>query len=312
MSRPTLLVASTGGHLTQLIDLAGRLSSVNDAVWVTFPSDQAATALAGSKVETVRYIPPRGYAPLLRALPRALAILAKHRPRQVISTGSGIALAFLPLAPLFGARAVYIESATRSQGPSATGSLLARLPWVGLYTQHQAQATDRWAYAGSVFEGFAAQQVETRTPRSFVVTLGTMETFGFRRLVDRLLTILPADAEVMWQTGVTPLDGLDIEGRVSVPSHELEAAIRAADVVIAHAGTGTALTSMRLGKRPILVPRRAQHGEHVDDHQLQTADLLAGQGLALTVEVEALTAETLEEATAAVITRHESPPNLRL
>jgi UDP-N-acetylglucosamine transferase subunit ALG13 len=312
MVRPSLLVASTGGHLTQLIDLAGRLPEPDHAVWVTFASDQTTAALAGAEVETIRYIPPRGYWPLLRAFPRAIAILARHRPSMVVSTGSGIALAFLPLARLFGARSVYIESATRSEGPSATGSVLRRLPWVERFTQHESQAVDGWNYAGSVFDGFAVTDAPARSPRSFVVTLGTMETYGFRRLLDRLVEILPDGAEVLWQTGVTDLDGLDIDGRMSVPSDELEAAIRAADVVIAHAGTGTALTSMRLGKRPVLVPRRARFDEHVDDHQLQTAELLAGKGLALSVEVDELDEQTLEAATASVVTRHESPPNLRL
>ena len=312
MARPHLLVASTGGHLTQLIDLAGRIPSAGENVWVTFESDQASAALAGEQVETVRYIPPRGYLPLLRALPRALWLLARHRPAVVVSTGSAIALAFLPIAPLVRARAIYIESATRSRGPSATGAVLQRLPWVDRFTQHESQANDRWAYAGSVFEGFTATEVPATPPRSFVVTLGTMETYGFRRLLDRLTAILPPDAEVLWQTGVTDTKGLDIDARVSVPADELEEAIRSADVVIAHAGTGTALTSMRLGKRPILVARRAHHDEHVDDHQLLTAELLASQGLALAVEVDQLSAATLEEATRTVVTRSASPPRLRL
>ena len=43
------------------------------------------------------------------------------------------------------------------------------------------------------------------------------------------------------------------------------AATAAADVVISHAGVGSALTALRCGKRPILVPREAARGEHVDD-----------------------------------------------
>ena len=90
---------------------------------------------------------------------------------------------------------------------------------------------------------------------------------------------------VLWQTGSTDVSDLDIDGKEVVPAHELEQAMREADVVIAHAGTGTALTSLRMGKRPILVPRDSSHGQHIDDHQFQTAALLDKMGLALSRKV---------------------------
>ncbi len=43
--------------------------------------------------------------------------------------------------------------------------------------------------------------------------------------------------------------------------------------MISHAGTGSILTALQLGKRPIVVPRRAAHGEHVDGHQDDLAAL---------------------------------------
>ena len=50
--------------------------------------------------------------------------------------------------------------------------------------------------------------------------------------------------------------------------------MREADVVVAHAGVGTALAALEVGKCPVLVPRRLAHGEHVDDHQVQIASEL--------------------------------------
>lgn len=55
-----------------------------------------------------------------------------------------------------------------------------------------------------------------------------------------------------------------------------------ADLVISHAGMGTILKSLDHGKPLIVMPRRASHGEHRNEHQLATAGYLKGQ-LGLTV-----------------------------
>ena len=42
-------------------------------------------------------------------------------------------------------------------------------------------------------------------------------------------------------------------------------------MVVTHAGVGSILTCLLNGKRPVVVPRLAGLGEHVDDHQLELA-----------------------------------------
>ncbi|MGC4069138.1 MAG: glycosyltransferase [Polyangiaceae bacterium] len=54
-------------------------------------------------------------------------------------------------------------------------------------------------------------------------------------------------------------------------------------VVITHAGAGSTLTCIQQGKSPIMVPRRAQYGEHVDDHQLPFTEKMQNIGLASVV-----------------------------
>ena len=309
---PVLLVASGGGHLTQLDELAGRLVPRRPASWVTFDSAQSRELLAGREVDIVPYLAPRAYLGILRMLPRAWRILRARRPELVVSTGAGIALAFLPLARLFRIETHYIESATRAQGPSMTGRVLARVPGIRLHTQHLRRADDRWTFVGSVFEGYEAVRTEPSPLRRAVVALGTMETYGFERLVKQLLTILPPEIDVVWQTGATDVSGLAIDARPSLPASELEAAIAQADVVIAHAGTGTALTCLRLGTRPILVPRRVALGEHVDDHQAQTAEYLSGLGLAAYHEADEIELADLESATGWRIQRHSDPAAIDL
>ena len=59
---------------------------------------------------------------------------------------------------------------------------------------------------------------------------------------------------------------------------EFEELVRAADSVIMHAGVGSVMTALQLGKIPIVVPRRLDHGEHIDNHQFQLAAELSRLG----------------------------------
>jgi UDP-N-acetylglucosamine--N-acetylmuramyl-(pentapeptide) pyrophosphoryl-undecaprenol N-acetylglucosamine transferase len=294
----TLLVASTGGHLTQLIALAPRITDLGRTTWVTFESPQSRSLLSDQDVEFVPYLGPRGYRSLMNNLPRAVRVLRRRRPTRVVSTGAGIALAYLPLARWVGASAHYIESASRVDGPSRTGELLQRAKRVGLHTQHHQCADDRWTYVGSVFDGFEPADDQDTGIDRVVVALGTMEIYGFRRLVERLVEVLPAHCDVIWQVGCTDVSDLDIEARETVPATELHAALAKADLVVAHAGTGTALSCLEVGQKPLLVPRSARHGEHVDDHQHQTARYLAERGLATVAAVETLDRDSLMAAVA--------------
>lgn len=295
----TLLVAATGGHLAQLYQLRPRLVPDGDrVVWATFDAPQSRSMLAGEDVVYVPYVAPRDYAGVARNAVRARHVLREHRVDRVFSTGSGIALSFLPLARLQGIPTHYIESAARSQGPSVTGRLLALVPGIRVSSQYASWAGGRWELNVSVFDDFrSATALETAPElRRVVVTLGTIEGYGFRRLLERLLEVLPADAEVLWQTGVTDVQGLPLEARPSLPQHELHQAMAEADVVVAHAGIGSALGALNAGRCPVLVPRRASRGEHVDDHQVQIARELASRGLAVHLEVDGVTAAALTAA----------------
>jgi UDP-N-acetylglucosamine transferase subunit ALG13 len=294
----TLLVAATGGHLAQLHQLRPRLVEPGTpVVWATFDSPQSRSLLADEPVEHVPYTAPRDYRSVAANIPRAMRILRDHRVDTVISTGSGIALSFLPLARLMGKQVHYIESAARSNGPSITGRILRFVPGIRLSAQYDSWARPPWGRTVSVFDDFTSTPGEvTSLVSSVVVTLGTIEGYGFRRLLERLLQIAPEGVKILWQTGVTDVTGLPISACSSMPQHELHAAMAKADVVIAHAGIGSALSALNAGRRPILVPRRSSHGEHIDDHQLQIASELHGRSLATCREVDDLSWGDVQEA----------------
>jgi UDP-N-acetylglucosamine transferase subunit ALG13 len=121
------------------------------------------------------------------------------------------------------------------------------------------------------------------------VTIGTSEPF------DRLLRALPRleGEELVIQAGESELqpDGARCISYVSYD--ELVELIRAARVVVTHAGVGTIMTVLANGKRPVVMPRLARFGEAVDDHQLPLARRLAEDGFVTLVEDEAALADAL-------------------
>lgn len=288
-------MAATGGHLKQLVTFAPRFELEERPIWVTFPSPQAEVLLEGEPTVFVRHSGQRDFANVARNTRVANRLLTRHGIDRVISTGNSVALSFLPLARARGLEAHYIESATRPLGPSLTGRVLRGVPGVRLYTQHPACAGGRWTHRGSVFDGFAAGPVADNPPPALKVALivGTM-TYPFTRLIDRVAAILPPNAEVvLWQTGANA----DASERSTFMSPlELLRANAEADVVICHAGVGSVLDSFDAGHCPIVVPRRAEFGEHVDNHQILLARSLAERGLAIYREPEELAPDDLELA----------------
>ena len=304
----TLFVASTGGHLEELIRLAARLSPrVEQSRWVTFDDPQSRSLLAGDNVTFARYVAPRDYRSAAANLGTAHRLLRSGRYARVVSTGSGIALPFFLAARLEGISSHYIESAARASGPSLTGRLLGRLPGVQVYAQYPAWAGARWRYRGSLFDDYEPAPLvgAPHLARRVVVTLGTMRAYGFRRAVERLHEILPEvtapGAEVLWQVGNTPTADLDIGSHDRISAAVLRSAMSEADLVVAHAGVGSVLTAMDLGKCPVLLPRRRQHGEHVDDHQQMIATDLGSRGLAVSTEVAELGPHHLRAAMARTV-----------
>jgi UDP-N-acetylglucosamine transferase subunit ALG13 len=304
----TLLVASTGGHLTQLFNLVNRIQGLDeDRLWVSFDCEQTRTLLQGEETRFVPYIAERSVSGVICAAGHARKIMGrKGEVTAVVSTGSAIALSFLPYAISRGIEAHYIESAARVDQPSITGKLLSLVPGVRLYRQYPHVADRDWKFGGSVFDGFAGTCGGGREIRRVVVTVGTDK--GFRRMIAAAAAILPKDIDVLWQTGHTPVADLGIKARPFVPAAELEQAMREADVVLAHAGCGSALSALAAGKYPVLLPRDPQHGEVIDRHQIEIARWLGERGLAFASTPESLTFGDLKAAAARIVAQRAAPP----
>lgn len=285
----TLLVASEGGHLAELNLLSKGIGPKEDRAWVTFDNPQSRSLLADQVVYFAPFVGSRDLVGTARASVWARSLLRTNRFDTVVSTGASIALAILPLASRAGAECYYIESATRTVGPSLTGRLLTPFRSIHLCTQYESWANQRWTYKVSIFDGFRSLPIALPSPpRRIVVSLGMHKGFEFRRLLEQLVQIIPDGIDVLWQVGCTDTSGLDINSQVSLPPTELSRAMAESDVVITHAGVGSAMSALAAGKRPVLVPRRRQFKEQCDDHQALMAKELERRELAFHAEADEL------------------------
>ena len=307
-----LLVAASGGHLEELWQLRPRLLGVDgDVTWVTCDSPQARSLLACEQRLFAPPAEPRDARATVANLRFARHVLPLDHWTDVVSTGPLMAVPFLATARAHGVRAHFIESPTRVVGPSLSAAILERVPGVRCYSPYRWWRRKSWVYRGSVLDGFAPAPSTLPQLRRVVVTVGT-SSYGFPRLIRGVLAALPGDCEVFWQTGATDVRGLGIASRPFVSERDLLTAMAGADLIVSHAGVGSALAAMKCGRAPLLVPRQSRFGEHVDDHQEQIARELERRGLALACDVDELEPARLWKAACARVRIAGNPPPFEL
>lgn len=296
--RKLLMVAGTGGHLTELVRLSPRFDISEDSVWVTFDTEQSRSMLKGKNTFFVPYVSPRDWKGTLRAFKLIADYLKNNSFDGAYSTGAAIALAAFFQPRLRQVPRVYIESVSRTQGPSLTGRILAFFPFVQVFTQHQIWANNRWKHTESLLAQYRTLDKdigEDDSPQLFV-TLGTIKPYRFDALVDTILESGFADANTVWQLGITDRDDLPGVVHQHMAADEFVSAAKAASVVVTHAGVGTVLQLLELGKSPVVVPREKARQEHVDDHQFEISELLTERNLAVVTRAHDLSAVHIERA----------------
>jgi UDP-N-acetylglucosamine:LPS N-acetylglucosamine transferase len=149
--RRGLLVASSGGHLLQLRHLASGLPEA-DWCWIAFDTPDARHLLRDCDVVHAHHPTNRNIRNLVRNLVLAWRVVRDVRPRIVISTGAGVAVPFLWVARLRGARVIYVESFARTQNLSLTGRLVRPIAHRLFVQWEGAAARERGTeYVGSIF-----------------------------------------------------------------------------------------------------------------------------------------------------------------
>ena len=117
-----LLIASTGGHLAQLLPLHDFWRR-HERRWVTFQKADALSALADEHVIWAHHPTTRNLPNAVRNLGLAVRTLRDFRPDVIVTTGAGVSLPFFVVARFLGIRTVYIEVFDRIDSPTLTGRL---------------------------------------------------------------------------------------------------------------------------------------------------------------------------------------------
>jgi UDP-N-acetylglucosamine transferase subunit ALG13 len=132
-----------------------------------------------------------------------------------------------------------------------------------------------------------------------ILVLTGLERFPFDRLLSMIdealrrgLLAPPVFAQAGSAENVPR--GFPTEGRV--PPERLSRLIGEADLIITHAGVGSVVRSLHAGKPTIVVPRRRDLGEHVDDHQSEFANRMGKAGYVRVARTEEELFRLLAEA----------------
>ena len=115
------VICSAGGHLAEALVTVSQVKA--KCYFVTFDEPHVRSRLEGEEVYYVvdPHVSLRLY---LKNAWQSLRIFMRKRPKVVVTTGAGIALATCLLAKLTGRTLIFVESGARITTASRTGKLL--------------------------------------------------------------------------------------------------------------------------------------------------------------------------------------------
>ncbi|MEL6984171.1 MAG: hypothetical protein AAFO29_17225, partial [Actinomycetota bacterium] len=105
-SRRVLFASSSGGHLSQLLQLRSWWTH-HERQWVTFDLPDARSKLEGEILIPAHHPTTRNIPNMLRNLRLAIRVVREFRPDVVVSNGAGVAVPFFLVARLLRIPTVY-------------------------------------------------------------------------------------------------------------------------------------------------------------------------------------------------------------
>lgn len=118
-----------------------------------------------------------------------------------------------------------------------------------------------------------------------LVTIGSMKEKKFTRLfkiIDELCEEKVIDGKnVIAQVGFDNYNSNNFNVFDMIDDYNFKKMIEDVDLIITHAGTGTVISCIKMGKKVIIFPRMKEYDEHYDDHQLELCELFNNKNYAL-------------------------------
>lgn len=259
----------------------------HDRYFVTEDTPIAKTLAAS---ERVRLVPAIAFGhfrakPLLSVLcasfeniRAAWRIARMERPDLVLSTGAGSVFFVVLFAKISGAKYIHLEPFCRFETPSIFGRLANRFA-DAVFIQAKPLAKV-WPNA-ELFDPFVRLPPSTDEREDLgVVTVGTV--LPFDRLVNGVAALSPQHgrpARMMAQVGAGGVRPAGMDTSDNIDFGEMTVLLKRAKVVFCHAGNGSLMSALQAGCRIVAMPRRADLGEHWDDHQQEILRAFAARGV---------------------------------
>ena len=126
-------------------------------------------------------------------------------------------------------------------------------------------------------------------------------TVGVQLPFDRLIRAIDvwagarARSDVVAQVGASSYRPSNIRAKAQLSPDEFRAHVEEAKLVVAHAGMGSIITALEIGKPIIVLPRQAALNEHRNDHQLATARYMEEQNLVRVAKSEEHLVQLLDD-----------------
>ena len=288
--RTICIASSPGGHIAELLAVRAAFDSYR-TVWVTGRSRQAdALREAG---EELRVLPSwgrdepglRGFLPNVRDAGR---LVAAYRPRVVVTNGAGLVAPFALLARARGSRLVVIETMARVTSATLTGRILAPLAdavvvqWPELRRAHRRAIVCRPALLDAT-----AHRDAPRGSGTFVSVGTRPEPFDrLLAMVDRAVAAGQLPHPVIAQSGTSRYRPRSYSAVPWQTPDEVDEAIASARYVVSHGGSGLIAAAIAAGRRPMVLARHKDLGEHRTEHQRQIVDKLASEGSVVALGAE--------------------------
>jgi UDP-N-acetylglucosamine transferase subunit ALG13 len=288
------LAASPGGHLTLLQALSGAFSDVR-RVWITGVSSQAnALRASGEEVHILAAWArdSRGLRGTGANFASAARLARLLKPRLVVTSGAGLVVPFALAARARGSQLVVIETMARVTDASLTGRILAPfarkvlVQWPEMRRAHRNASVCRPALLQPPDDGAAsAGPLEDGSVEGTFVSVGTRPE-PFDRLlatVDDAINTGLLPRPVRAQSGASRYLPENYTTTPWMSPQEIDAAIKDSRHVVCHGGAAIMASTVRSGRKPIVMPRMKARHEHRTQHQQQIVQRLGDEGLVVPV-----------------------------